>query len=78
MAFIPYMKAGDLEEKLLHLQKMKVRCCVPKGVEMRMGMAYLQHGIEDVLPSQSGVSIEQHLRSSSTQRDPLILGELKQ
>jgi hypothetical protein len=73
------MKAGDLEGKLLQLQKkMKVSCCVRKGAEMRMGMAYLQRGIEEALPSRSGVSAEQHLRPSSTQRDPLVLGEPKQ
>jgi hypothetical protein len=73
-----YMKASDLEEKLLQLQKMKVSYCVSKGAEMWMGMAYLQRNIEVVLLSRSSVSAEQHLRPCSTQQGPLILGELKQ
>jgi hypothetical protein len=47
---------------------------------MRIGMAYLQRGIQEVLSSRSGVSAEQHLRRvlpSCTQRDPLVLGEPK-
>jgi hypothetical protein len=74
----PLYESRRFGKKILQLQKMKVSCCVPKGEEMWMGMAYLQRGIEEVLCSQSSVSTEQDLRPSSTQRDPLVLGELKQ